>query len=66
VHPRNREAVAALKMVGDTQLVRARNIPERHLVACDLQRASDYFSKYPPVLNAIEEGELECPPAPND
>jgi serine/threonine protein kinase len=61
LHPRNRDAAAALKMVGDTQLARAKDVPERHKLACELQGSSDYFRKYPPVLKAIEEGELECP-----
>jgi serine/threonine protein kinase len=60
LHPRNRDAVAALKMAADAQLAGAKDVPQRHSVACQLQASSDYFLKYPPVLNAIEEGELEC------
>jgi serine/threonine protein kinase len=66
LHPRNREAVKVLQMAGDAQLGLAKDVPQRHEVACNLQRVSDYYRRYQPVLKAIEEGELECPPAPND
>jgi hypothetical protein len=61
LHPRNREAVDALKMAGDAELALGQDIPQRQEIACTLQATSDFFRKYPPVLKAIEEGELECP-----
>jgi hypothetical protein len=66
LHPRNRDAVKALQMAADTWLAEVPDVPSRHKLACDLQARSDYFRKYPPVLKAIEEGELECPPTSNN
>jgi hypothetical protein len=65
LHPRNREAVKVLQMAGDAQLALAKDVPQRHEVACNLQEVSDYFRKYPPVLKAVEAGELECPTSNN-
>jgi serine/threonine protein kinase len=56
LHPRNREAVAALKKAADALLA----LPEldekkRQELAKDLQKQSPYYQKYQPVVDAVRE-----------
>lgn len=53
LHPRNREAVAALNRVADEALRVTKNDPaRRRQIADDLQLLSSHFRKYAPVVNA--------------
>jgi hypothetical protein len=61
LHPRNRDAVAALEMAADAQLAVVKDVATRHDIACNLQATSEYYRKYPPVLEAIEEDGSPCP-----
>jgi hypothetical protein len=56
LHPRNREAVAALKKAADA-LLALPNLDERsrQAVAKDLQNKSAFYEKYAPVVDAIRE-----------
>ncbi|HEV8330609.1 MAG TPA: serine/threonine-protein kinase [Steroidobacteraceae bacterium] len=56
VHPRNREAVAALKKSADA-LLAIPNLDEktRQALAKDLQTKSAYYEKYAPVVDAVRE-----------
>ncbi|HWK75111.1 MAG TPA: serine/threonine-protein kinase [Povalibacter sp.] len=55
LHPRNRDAVAALRRSADELLALAGNDPQkRHAVAQMLQESSDYFRKYAPPIDAPE------------
>lgn len=61
LHPRNPDAVKALQMVGDAQLDLAKKDEElRYTIGCKLQRMSDYYRKYTPVLDAVSKGDSEC------
>jgi hypothetical protein len=55
-HPRNREAVAALKKAADSLLA----LPDldertRQALAKDLQTKSVFYEKYAPVVDAVRE-----------
>jgi hypothetical protein len=56
LHPRNREAVAALKKAADA-LLALPNLDERtrQAVAKDLQNKSAFYEKYAPVVDAVRE-----------
>jgi hypothetical protein len=56
LHPRNREAVAALKKSSDS-LLAIPNLDEktRQALAKDLQTKSAYYEKYAPVVDAVRE-----------
>jgi serine/threonine protein kinase len=56
LHPRNREAVTALKKAADA-LLALPNLDERtrQAVAKDLQNKSAFYEKYAPVVDAIRE-----------
>jgi serine/threonine protein kinase len=56
IHPRNREAVAALKKGAAAALEAAGDEGElRKAVAVMLLERSDYYQKYPPVMDAARE-----------
>lgn len=56
VHPRNREAVAALKKAADAWLDLAQDDPQQRRVAArELQVQSIYFQKYAPVVQAAKD-----------
>ena len=52
IHPRNREAVAALKKVAKAFLAAADTEERRKLIAIELQKRSEYFHTYAPVVAA--------------
>jgi hypothetical protein len=53
MHPRNREAVAALNRAADEALRVTKNDPARHHeIANTLQQLSAHFRKYAPVVDA--------------
>ena len=56
IHPRNREAVAALKKSADS-LLAIPNLDEkmRQALAKDLQTKSSFYEKYAPVVDAVRE-----------
>lgn len=56
IHPRNREAVAALKKSADS-LLAIPNLDEkmRQALAKDLQTKSNFYEKYAPVVDAVRE-----------
>jgi hypothetical protein len=56
LHPRNREAVAALKKAADA-LLALPNLDEksRQAVAKDLQNKSAFYEKYAPVVDVVRE-----------
>lgn len=57
LHPRNRDAVTALRPAADELLVLAGNDPQkRQAVAQMLQENSDYFRKYTPAIEAARQG----------
>jgi Protein kinase domain len=54
VHPRNRDATKALNKTADALLAAFSNDPnERREIAIRLQRTSDYYLRYQPVVDAI-------------
>lgn len=55
VHPRNREAVAALNKAADAVLKAASDPEMRRDLARKLQERSDYYRKYAPVVEAARE-----------
>jgi serine/threonine protein kinase len=56
IHPRNREAVAALDTLADTVLEEADGKPElRKAVAAALQEKSPYYLHYAPVVDALKD-----------
>ncbi|HEU4601367.1 MAG TPA: serine/threonine-protein kinase, partial [Steroidobacteraceae bacterium] len=55
VHPRNREAVAALNKAADAVLKAASDPGMRRDLARKLQERSDYYRKYAPVVEAARE-----------
>jgi Protein kinase domain len=53
VHPRNRDATKALNKTADALLAVFSDDPnERRAIATRLQRTSDYYRRYPPVVDA--------------
>lgn len=54
IHPRNREAVAALNEAANALLAQARSADERRAYARDLQARSEHFRKYAPVVEAAK------------
>jgi serine/threonine protein kinase len=55
IHPRNRQAVAALNRAADALLAAAKDDPERRrALAREIQGFSAYFLKYPPVVEAAK------------
>lgn len=54
IHPRNREAVAALKKVAQASLAAADTEGRRRLIAIELQERSEYFRTYAPVVAAAK------------
>lgn len=55
IHPRNRQAVAALNRVADALLAAAHSDPvRRREFARNLQQQSDHFHKYAPVVEAAK------------
>jgi hypothetical protein len=55
LHPRNREAAEALRLVADASLAIVKNDPEASKrVGCKLQENSAYYQKYPPVVDAVQ------------
>jgi hypothetical protein len=55
MHPRNREAVAALNRAADEALRVTKTDPARHHeVAAKLQELSAHFRKYVPVVDAAK------------
>jgi serine/threonine protein kinase len=52
IHPRNREAVAALEQAALALLDSAEDQTQRRSFALDLQARSDHYLKYPPVVDA--------------
>jgi len=52
IHPRNREAVAALNEAARALLAAARDPEQRREFARQLQDRSEHFRKYPPVVEA--------------
>jgi hypothetical protein len=56
IHPRNREAVAALKKSADALLaIPGLDEKTRQALAKDLQTKSAYYEKYAPVVDAVRE-----------
>jgi hypothetical protein len=54
-HPRDRQAVRGLTRAADEMLKLARNDPTQlHETAVNLAGTSEYLSKYPPVVNALD------------
>jgi Ser/Thr protein kinase RdoA (MazF antagonist) len=54
VHPRNREAVAALNRVARAILAAAPDADERRSLARGMQEQSPHFKSYPPVVDAAQ------------
>jgi hypothetical protein len=54
IHPRNREAVAALNRVARAALASARDPEERRRLARELQSQSAHFAKYAPAAEAAK------------
>jgi hypothetical protein len=55
IHPRNREAVAALNRAADEVLRVLKDDPtQRHEMASNLQQLSAHFRKYAPVVDAAK------------
>jgi hypothetical protein len=52
IHPRNRDAVAALNRVARAALASTRDADERREIARQLQQQSAHFAKYAPVVDA--------------
>ena len=55
VHPRNRDAVAALKKAADALLGLPNNEKDRQALAKELQKKSIFYEKYAPVVDAVRE-----------
>lgn len=56
MHPRNREAVSRLKRTADEVLrLVGEDAGQRRQVAADLQKHSDFFRKYAPVVEAAKD-----------
>lgn len=56
MHPRNREAVARLERTADEVLrLVGDNVEQRRQVAADLQKHSDYFKRYAPIVQAAKD-----------
>jgi hypothetical protein len=54
IHPRNRDAVAALNKAARAVLARAKTPEQRRAFAQDLQSKSDHYLKYAPVVEAAK------------
>jgi hypothetical protein len=55
IHPRNRDAVAALNRVGEALLGAAGEDRDQRRAAAELLRSrSEYYRKYRPVIEALE------------
>jgi serine/threonine protein kinase len=55
LHPRNRDAVKALSKAADALLAAVEGDPQqRRKIASELQDRSDYYRRYPPVIDAAE------------
>jgi hypothetical protein len=54
MHPRNRDAVAALNRAADEALGAAADDEQRHAIAQNLQERSAHFRKYAPVVAAAK------------
>jgi len=55
LHPRNHEAVRGLKKVADALLTLAQEPEQRREVAATLQKRSDFYLRYAPVLDAARD-----------
>jgi hypothetical protein len=54
IHPRNRDAVAALNEAAQALLQSAQTDEERRAFARDLQARSEHYRKYAPVVDAAK------------
>ena len=56
MHPRNREAVGRLERTADEVLrLVGDDVEQRRQVAADLQKHSDFFKKYAPIVEAAKD-----------